>query len=215
MTVGEIVMEIAVLLLVATALWVWWRSRSRGVKSVEQHDLSMLPERFIVFDFETTGLDPTRHEIIEIGAIRVNRDSDDHETFQALVIPKGRITKKITEITGFTRAKLVAEGMPLEQALSEFRNFVGDLPMVAYNAPFDHSFLKMACAKTESEHFKNEVCCALAMARRAFPGRKSYRLIELARDGNLTLDDNHRALSDCHRAMIVYASAARTLGTHR
>ena len=208
-------MEIIILLLFAGAVWLWWRKRSATVKPVEKADLSMLPERFIVFDFETTGLDPTRHEIIEIGAIRVNRDSDDHETFQALVIPKGRITKKITEITGLTRVKLVAEGMPLDKALSEFRQFVGNLPMVAYNAPFDHSFLKMACAKTDSEHFKNEVCCALAMARRAFPGRKSYRLIDLARDGNLTLENNHRALSDCHRAMIVYASAARTLGSHR
>lgn len=70
------------------------------------------------------------------------------------MIPKGRIFKRITELTGLTRAKLAEEGMPIDQALLEFRQFDGDLPMVAYNAPFDHGFLKAACAKTEREHFK-------------------------------------------------------------
>jgi len=51
--------------------------------------LSSLPERFVVFDLETTGLKAGQHEIIEIGAIRVNRDSNQHETFSALVMPEG------------------------------------------------------------------------------------------------------------------------------
>jgi DNA polymerase III epsilon subunit-like protein len=64
--------------------------------------LSSLPERFIVLDLETTGFDHVRNEIIEIAAIRVNRDSTDHETFQALIRPQKRILKLITKITGIT-----------------------------------------------------------------------------------------------------------------
>jgi DNA polymerase III subunit epsilon len=65
--------------------------RSRGKPKIS---LAHLPERFVVFDLETTGLDPEKHEIIEFGAIRVNRDSDNHETFQSFVKPSKKVPKK-------------------------------------------------------------------------------------------------------------------------
>jgi len=90
-------MEWLVLIIGAAAIWYFRRSRARP-----KVDLTHLPERFVVFDLETTGLDPSKHEIIEIGAIRVNRDSDQHESFQALVKPAGKVPKRITELTGIS-----------------------------------------------------------------------------------------------------------------
>jgi DNA polymerase III epsilon subunit-like protein len=66
-------------------------------------NIQLLPPRFVVLDLETTGLDPERNEIIEIGAIRVNRDSDVHDTFRALVKPTRRIPKRITQINGISQ----------------------------------------------------------------------------------------------------------------
>lgn len=211
----------AVILIVAIlALWLLGPRLKNGPRNHQResgpaNDLSMLPERFVIFDFETTGLNPDSHEIIEIGAIRANRDSDMHETFQTFVIPQGRISARITEITGINREMVKRDGLPLDQALSEFRAFVGDLPLIAYNAEFDDGFLKSACRRVETETFANEVCCALKMARRAWPGRRSYKLTELARDGGLSLKNVHRALGDCHRTLIVYTAAARKLSSHR
>ena len=173
-------------------------------------DLSHLPERFVVFDLETTGLDCGRHEIIEIGAIRVNRDSDVHDTFQALVKPTRKVPKKITELTGITQAMVDAEGDSLEKALCEFLQFAGDLPLVSFNAEFDVGFMQVACEKNSIE-LRNPVSCALKLARQAWPGRKSYRLSDLAKDGNLSSDGTHRALADCKRALIVYAAATTRL----
>lgn len=211
----------AVILIVAIlALWLLGRRLKNGPRNHQResgpaNDLSILPERFVIFDFETTGLNPDSHEIIEIGAIRANRDSDMHETFQTFVIPQGRISARITEITGINREMVKRNGLPLDQALNEFRAFVGELPLIAYNAEFDDGFLKSACRRVEAETFANEVCCALKMARRAWPGRRSYKLTELARDGGLSLKNVHRALGDCHRTLIVYTAAARKLRSHR
>jgi DNA polymerase III subunit epsilon len=187
-----------------------WTTHSAGPLL---HPLSVLPERFVVFDLETTGLDSERHEIIEIGAIRVSRDSDVHDTFRGLIRSKKKIPKKITELTGITQAMLERDGQSLDQVLTEFRAFIGELPLVAFNAKFDLSFLRRAIAQcTGSSALGNPTCCALEMARQAWPGRKSYRLAYLAQDGGLSSEGTHRALSDCHRCLIVYAAAARKLG---
>ena len=172
--------------------------------------LAPLPERFVVFDLETTGLDWSKHEIIEIGAIRVNRDSTNHDTFQALVRPTRKVPKKITELTGITQEMLEADGDPIAKTLREFLEFAGGLPLVSFNAEFDMSFLAKA-AQQAGVVVSNEVSCALIMARRAWPGRQSYRLADLARDGNLGNDGAHRALEDCKRTLVVYVAAAAKL----
>lgn len=188
--------------------------RSAEPKPVAKPDLSMLPERFIVFDFETTGLDPKKHEIIEIGAIRVNRDGDQHETFSTLVIPNGRISSKITEITGIDRAMIKVDGVPMLEAIDQFRQFVGNLPMVAFNANFDRAFLSSACQRSGVDQFGNSFHCALELSRKAWPGRKSYTLSAICADAGIRAQNGaaHRALPDCELAMRTFIAAAQTVG---
>jgi len=177
-------------------------------------DISVLPERFVVFDLETTGLKSDIHEIIEIGAIRVNRDSDNHDTFQTLIFPQKRIPRKITEITGISQDMVEKDGRSLEDALLRFIDFVGDDSLVSYNAEFDMAFIRKATNQIKPGALKNNrVSCALKLSRRAWPGRKSYRLVDLAKDGGLSDKDTHRALGDCNRTMIVYTVAASILQT--
>lgn len=198
-------MEWLILIIVAVAIWYFWRSRLRP-----KVDLTHLPERFVVFDLETTGLDPSKHEIIEIGAIRVNRDSVQHETFQVLIKPARKVPKKITELTGISQAMLDTDGDSLDAAIQDFSDFIGDLRLVTFNADFDMAFLRNAAEK-HSITVNNPVSCALKMARRAWPGRRSYKLASLAQDGNLSSQDTHRALDDSQRALIVYTAAANKL----
>lgn len=107
----------------------------------------MLPQEFVVLDLETTGLSPDRDEIIEIGAIRFNRDSDHHRGFQAFVIPENGIPKHITEITGITPQMINDKGENLHDVLAEFVEFIGDLHLVTFNAAFDMGFLHNAANK--------------------------------------------------------------------
>jgi DNA polymerase-3 subunit epsilon len=172
---------------------------------------AFLPQRFIVLDLETTGLSATRHEIIEFGAIRVNLNSSDHDTFQTFVRPERKLSRKITEITGITQKMVDTEGVPLEEALTQFIDFIGDLPLVTFNAEFDMGFLYRAAQK-HGVIVNNRYTCALKRARRAWPGLPSYRLVDLAKMGRLSSEDTHRALGDCARAMVIFTAATSTLG---
>ncbi len=173
-----------------------------------------VPERFVVFDLETTGLDAARHEIIEVGAIKVNRDSARHDGFQCLVKPKKRISKRITQINGISQQMVNDEGEPLDAVLKDFVEFIEDLPLVSFNAEFDMGFLR-AAASRHGITFRNHVSCALELARQAWPGRESYKLCDLARDGKLPSEGAHRALEDCKRTIFVYMGACARLSSRR
>lgn len=197
-------MEILAVIVVAGIVWFLFRSRKQPI------DISILPEQFIVIDLETTGLRAEQHEIIEIGAVRVNRDRSRHDTFQVFVKPTKRVPKKITDITGITQDMLDKEGVSLNQAMNELQTFIGDHRLVFFNAEFDTAFLEKAAASCGLT-LKNPVSCALLMARRAWPRRKSYRLTELAKDGGISTTGAHRALDDCRMTIIVYGAAASQL----
>ena len=171
----------------------------------------MLPDTFIAFDLETIGLKAESNEIIEVAAIRFKKGTNTHDTFQLLVKPKKIVPKKITEITGITQAMVDDEGRPIDEALDEFRNFAGELRLVTFNAEFDMAFIQAAAAKAGKRPFDNPVSCALKMARRAWPQRKSFRLDDLAKDDNINEGKAHRAVEDARRALIVYAAVAAQL----
>ena len=185
----------------------------RKTAGVQQILTDHLPEIFIVLDLETTGLDANRHEIIEIAAIRYRKGNTTHETLQALVKPLKKVPKKITEITGITQEMLETNGEPLADVLREFMAFVGEHRLVTFNAEFDMAFLHATTARHGLPKLHNPVSCALQMARRAWPKRKTFRLRDLASDGQFAGGTAHRALEDARCALIVYAAAVAELKT--
>ena len=200
--------SVIIILVVILGIGIYLLSRSKG----EKVDLSILPEQFVVLDLETTGLDPLKHEIIEIGAVKVNRDSNNHTTFQALIKPRRKVPKKITQITGITQEMVDADGGDIGSTLKELIDFIGDLRLVTFNADFDMGFLQEASKKHDIT-IRNPVSCALKMARRAWPGLKSYKLADLANTGGLSNKGHHRALKDCELTITVYTAAASKLGS--
>ena len=167
----------------------------------------------MVFDLETTGLDASQHEIIEIAAIKFKKGRTAHETLQALVKPKVAVPFRITELTGITQGMVDRDGDPLRGALEGFATFFGDLRLVSFNAEFDMAFLQAAAKDCGLPPFKNSTSCALKLARKAWPNRKSYHLDDLASDGGFNSGAAHRALEDARRALIVYAAATAILKT--
>lgn len=173
----------------------------------------LVPHRqFVVIDLETTGLSSAKHEIIEIGAVKVNVDAETRHTFQTFVKAKRRLPKKITAMTGITQEIVDLQGVPLDQAMERLVQFVEDLPLVAYNASFDMGFLAAAAAKC-GRPFDCEFTCALQLARKAWPGLESYRLSDVARLRKLDMSDEHRSLGDCTRTADIYFNAASKLSS--
>ena len=96
-------------------------------------------EDYVVLDFETTGMTAGINKIIEIGAVKAEKGVVT-DVFSTLVDPE-------QIIPGFIRTKVhitdsMVKGQPkIEEVLPKFMAFLGNLPIVAHNAPFDMSFL--------------------------------------------------------------------------
>lgn len=163
----------------------------------------LLPRQFVVVDLETTGLDSYADDIIEIGAIKYTIGETGHKAIQCLVKPTVKLPKRIVEITNITDEMLDADGIEISVALEKFKEFVGDLPLVTYNAEFDIGFLHSAAERCGTT-ITNRYTCALKLTRRAFPGMPSYKLTEVSKLMKLTDISQHRALGDAERTITVF-----------
>jgi DNA polymerase-3 subunit epsilon len=151
--------------------------------------------RFVVLDFETTGLSPAMGaRVIEVSAREVVDGRAGHE-FLTFVDPGVRVPAEITHITGITTAML--SGAPTSvAAMRQLTSFIGSSPIVCHNAGFDRRFYEH-----EASEFLDgrpvRTFCTLLLARRIFPGRTSYRLGGLVDEMGIASPGRlHRASAD-------------------
>jgi len=92
----------------------------------------------VALDIETTGLDPEKDAIIEIGAVRFSGKRVEGE-WSTLVNPGRRIPPFITQLTGIND-QMVLKAPPIHAVLAHLKDFVGDSPILGQNIRFDLSY---------------------------------------------------------------------------
>lgn len=126
--------------------------------------------REIVFDTETTGLDPkTGHRLIEFGGVEmINRIPTGRE-FHRFINPQRDVPREAQEIHGISTESLI--GKPLfKDVVGELLEFLGDAVLVAHNAQFDIMFLNYELGLVGLNPISfDRVVDTLAIARRRHP----------------------------------------------
>ena len=159
---------------------------------IEYYNDFIMDNTFVVFDVETTGLDASNCEIIEIGACKVEKGVIT-KIFQSLVKPKRSIPEMITKITSIDNF-MVKDSPPIEQVLVDFALFAKDCVLSGYNVGFDMGFIKNA-GKEIGIVFENRVEDVMVFAReKMIIG--NYTLKNVANHLNVSLNNAHRALND-------------------
>ena len=159
-----------------------------------QLDLLMSSAPIVIFDFETTGLDSYRDQIIEIGGLKIENGKSVAE-FSTLIDPKIPLPETAAAITGITQEML--DGQPtIEEKLPEFIEFFKGCILVAHNAEFDMAFLRNNCER-QGIQLEWPSFCTLKLARHLLPDLESKSLDALAEYYNLTFESRHRSIGDC------------------
>jgi len=152
-----------------------------------------LGQEIVCFDIETTGLDPKRDLLTEIGAV-ILRDGQVGETFQTFANPNRPLSHEIVSITGITD-EMLKDAPTQEEAIAAFLAFAGNRTLAAHNADFDMSFLAEGCHRMKRP-FVNPSLDTLVLAQNLLPELGKHKLDLVAAHLKLPQFRHHRASDD-------------------
>jgi DNA polymerase-3 subunit epsilon/ATP-dependent DNA helicase DinG len=148
-----------------------------------------VPE-YAALDLETTGLDPARDRVIEVGAVAFTPERVT-TTLERLVDPGRAVPETVLRLTGIKPEELRGAASP-ESALRELADFLRGRQPVGHGARLDVDFLA-AAGLWDPEM---EILDTLDVARILLPSAASHSLPLLATEMGFNQPRPHRALDD-------------------
>ena len=160
---------------------------------------------YVSLDLETTGLEPKKDRIIEIGAAKI-RDGEVQETYSLLVDPRIKIPERITDLTGIDDQ--MVEGQPcVEEAVGGLLEFCEELPLLGHNLMFDYSFVKCSAVQDRLS-FEKMGIDTLKIAKKVHADMQSKSLGSLCSHYHIENKSAHRAYHDALATAKLYQTLA-------
>lgn len=166
--------------------------------------LLSFPNDYTVVDIETNVTEWKECEIIEISAVKY-RSNQKVDSFSVLIKSKGKIDWFITKLTGITDA-MVANGVDIVTALTEFKSFVGNDIILGYNVNFDVNMLYDGLMKYKGEALCNDFVDVLRFAKYALRDDEieNRKQTTVANYFGIDTVGAHRAEKDCLICNAIY-----------
>lgn len=169
--------------------------------------------RVLLLDVETTGLTPGVDRITELGMMVTSLDFKEvFASYNKLLYDTDypEIPKEVEEITGISTDMLQGQGIKPWLALEDYNalRMVHNIKyVIAYNAPFDKSFIDAELSKSNTVNAARWLCAMTDTP--AHKKCKSWKLMHVALDHGVAVDPSelHRAINDVElmRKMLVAA----------
>ena len=163
--------------------------------------------REIVFDTETTGLDPaTGHRVVEIGCVELLNGIPTGKTFHHYLDPQRDMPAEAFAVHGLS-AEFLAGRPVFADIVETFLTFTDGAKLVAHNAEFDFRFLSAELVTLGKPALDVErMVDTLALARRRYPGSPASLDALCSRYGiDNSRRTKHGALLDAEILAEVYA----------
>ena len=161
---------------------------------VEKYNRKIMDHNIVVFDVETTGLNPEVDQIIELGAVKIER-GNIVEKFSTFVKPTIEIPYEVTELTHITN-EMVDDAPDIEDVIRQFYDFSKDCVLCGHNViNFDIKFIRRFGSYINLE-FNNDLIDTMNEARVSRLKISRFNLGTVAKALGIELKGAHRAWND-------------------
>jgi DNA polymerase-3 subunit epsilon len=155
-------------------------------------------DRIVVVDVETSGLSLADDRLLAIGAVGIHggrvaiADSFDVLLRQEIASDKANI---LVHGIGGTAQR---NGLPPEEALLAFLEYVDGAPLLAFHVAFDETMLRKACRKFLGFEFRHAWADLAYLLPELFPqhAKKCHALDDWLARFSIHNDERHNALAD-------------------
>ena len=172
-------------------------------------------ENVVVFDVESTGLDTTNDEIIQIAAIRLNADGSIKEQFMRYLKPTKSVGRSVN-VHGLDDDFLAANGQDPHSVFEEFVEFASNSVLVGHNVNYDLNILSSQMSRLSMSPliYKNYYD-TLDIFRRFYPRLDNHKLESIGEFCEVKHKSTHDAYDDiCATAeILMYAVEKNILPT--
>jgi DNA polymerase-3 subunit epsilon len=154
------------------------------------------PQRWVVVDVETSGMDVTNDRLISIGAVAI---------VDGRVAPGDSLEITVKQATASSRENILVHGVGAhaqlngtdpQHAVRAFMDFVGRAPMLAFHAPFDRSFLARVTKHYVNQPFDNPWLDLAELAPALEPKAQFKSLDEWLKHYGIPVVVRHSAAAD-------------------
>ncbi len=163
--------------------------------AVAIHATPLIALEAVVVDTETTGLDPRKARIVEIGAVRISRGRIDSAGFRLLVNPGEEIPPEASRLHGIDAATLEgASAFP--EVWPQFQSFAGDAVQIGHSIGFDLAVIKSECERAGIAWKPPLVLDTQLLAQLVEPNLAGYSLEQVAIWLGVEVSGRHSAVGD-------------------
>ena len=153
-------------------------------------DIVSVLDNVVFLDIETSGLNPNKSEIIEIGAVKI--EDTNKTTFEALIKNKREIPLEIFSLCTGLKKEDFKNALDLNIVKKKLIEFVDDKTIICHNAFFEKSFFDIYVPE-----LKNEIIDSMELAAILEPYHREFNLDYLKKTiTNDKKNEKHRALED-------------------
>jgi DNA polymerase III epsilon subunit family exonuclease len=153
----------------------------------------MFSKNFVAIDVETTGLELEKDEIINIALVRFENGAISG-SLDFMVKPSKELPLFITHLTGISQSEL-NDAKTFKEIAPQILEFIGELPLVAHNVPFDSKVFTLALNRNGFKNCEFVFWDSLVIAQAAWTF-ESHKLVNLIKLLGIEVSASHRALPD-------------------
>jgi len=188
--------------------------KNRNFKKLKNDKFAFLfnedvSDEIVVYDTETTGLNPKKDEILSIGAVKIKENKIlTSKKFELFIKPSREISQESIKIH-YIRNIDLQNGSNPKEALEKFLHFIGNRTLVGYYLEFDVKMINkylqpILGIKLPNKQIEVSQIYSRKKRRSVPDGRIDLRFDSIMNDLNLPIFGKHDALSDAIMTAMMY-----------